>query len=321
MKQSDSSQTPASWNTYWHGAGDAAAYSKGGVSHPAVTEFWTSVFDTLAGGNLDVKLLDLAAGTGALTALAMEMLRERNPAITCVDLSAAAIAQIHDRWPDVNGLVADAADLPFDDAGFDVVVSQYGVEYAGMDAVLRAPRLVADGGTFAALMHATGSSIDAECRASETAIKRLRESEFVPLALDFFDAGFAAIRGGDRKRYDDAGRRLAPAVQAAEEIMAEFGAGVAGDTIARLYNDVGTVHDRIQHYDPNEVHAWLVRLDDELDAYATRMSSMREAALDENGFSEVCGELRERGFELQTNAALLPRDDTRSLGWALIATR
>ena len=321
MMPSDRSQTPASWDAYWHGAGDAAAYSKGGVSHPAVTEFWTGVFDTLASGSQNPALLDVAAGTGALTALAKEILSERKPVITCVDVSAAAIVQIRDRWPDVNGVVADAVDLPFDDAGFDVVVSQYGIEYAGIDAVLRAPRLVTDGGTFAALLHATGSSIEAECRASEAAIERLREAKFVPLAQEFFDAGFAAVRDGNRKRYDDAGRRLAPAVRAAEIIMTEFGAGVAGDTIARLYNDVGTIHGRIQHYDPNEVRAWLVRLNDELDAYANRMSSMRAAALDEHGFSEICEELRKRGFKLQTSAALLPQNETLSLGWALIATR
>ena len=46
---------------------------------------------------------------------------------------------------------------------------------------------------------------------------------------------------------------LAAAVPALEAIMKQYGEHVAGDTVARLYNDVGRIHGDIQRYEPAEV--------------------------------------------------------------------
>ena len=131
----DSSQVASSWNTYWHGTGDVGAYSSGGVSHPAILTFWDEYFQTVQQEFDALKIIDIASGNGAVVERALTVFADVQPEFTCVDVSAAAIANIRQRFPQVSGVVADARSIPLDSGSFDVATSQFGVEYAGLDAI------------------------------------------------------------------------------------------------------------------------------------------------------------------------------------------
>jgi SAM-dependent methyltransferase len=241
--------------------------------------------------------------------------------ITGLDVSDAAISNIRNRFPRIRGLVADARSIPLDSGGFDVVTSQFGVEYAGLEAIDEAARLLAPGGRFALLLHNQAGSIHRECEESLDAIVRLQESRFIPYAIAMFSAGFDAVRGADRAPYETAAKQLAPAIGALEAIMQQYGQHVAGDTIARLYHDVGQIHQRIQHYDPGEILDWLNRMDGELDAYAGRMSSMSNCAIDSETFEQIVAGLGNRDYTIVRAEPLVIPDHELPLAWALIATK
>jgi SAM-dependent methyltransferase len=236
-------------------------------------------------------------------------------------VSDAAITNIRNRFPRIHGLVADARSIPLDSGGFDIVTSQFGVEYAGLEAIDEAARLLAPGGRFALLLHNQAGSIHQECEESLDAIVRLQESRFIPYAIDMFSAGFDAVRGADRAPYEAAAKQLAPAIGALETIMQEYGQHVAGDTIGRLYSDVGQIHQRIQHYDPGEILDWLNRINGELDAYAGRMSSMSNCAVDSETFAQIVDGLRNRDYTIVRAEPLTIPDHELPLAWALIATK
>jgi hypothetical protein len=168
-------------------------------------------------------------------------------------------------------------------------------------------------------MHNLAGSIHQESAASLDAISRLRDVRFIPLAIDMFRAGFAAVRGADRAPYDAAAQSLQPAVDVADQIIAERGEEVAGGSIAQLYSDVARVHGKLPNYDPDEVLGWLERLDNELNDYANRMEAMKAAAMDEAEFRHVCRGLLDAGFSLEVAAPLLASGDERPLGWVLLA--
>ncbi len=310
-----------SWDTYWRGTGDARAYSSGGANHPALAEFWNVLFLSFIAERRPVKLVDVATGNGAVVEHALAHLAHEGIDITCVDIATAAIDNIHARFPGVRGIVADAREIPLDDGGFDLATSQFGAEYAGVDAVYEVARLVAAGGTLAMLLHIADGSIQKECDDSLAAVGRLKDAGFVPRARRFFAAGFDAVRGGDRGSYDAAGLELAPAIREVESIIADFGEHVAGDTITRLYRDVGRIHEGIQSYDAQEVLDWLAAMERELDAYAGRMASMRESAIDRETFGEICENLRARGFDLTRAEPLLPAGADGPVAWTLVAQR
>lgn len=318
---SDSSQLTKNWDAYWHGTGDIGAYSSGGVSHPAIKSFWTDFF---AGVKQDLSapvMLDIASGNGAIVESALQTFDSEEIDISCVDVSDSAIKNIQNRFADVHGVLADARDIPSKSERFDVVTSQFGVEYAGLEAIDEAVRLLAPGGRLALLLHNETGSIHQECATSLDAISRVQESAFVSFASEMFRSGFAAVRGADRAPYEAAARQFAPAIATLEDIMREHGTHVAGDTIVRLYNDVAGIHSDIQQYDPDEVLNWLGRMNDELETYSGRMSSMCDAAIDRETFERICSNLSDRHCTIQQAGPLSAPGEDLPLAWVLRATK
>jgi len=320
-QHSNPSQVADSWDTYWHGTGDVGAYSSGGVNHPLILAFWDEFFAQVKQNNKAVKIIDIASGNGAVVERALAVFADQKVDITCLDVSEAAINNIRDRFPQVDGIVTDARNIPLDSEGYDIATSQFGVEYAGIEAINEAARMLTQGGQLALMLHNQQSSIHQECVESLDAIARLQASQFIPFAIEMFDTGFKAVRGADRGPYEVAATKLAPAISALEDIMRQYGQQVAGDTISRLYNDVDQIHQRIQHYEPAEILDWLRRMDGELDAYAGRMSSMSESAIDTESFDRICQDLRDQGFTTERAEPLKTNDQDQPLAWVLIARK
>lgn len=320
-QKSDSQQVANSWNTYWHGTGDVGAYSSGGVNHPAILAFWDEFFQGVKQDYSRPKIIDIASGNGAVVKRALAVFGDQTPDFTCLDVSDAAMTNIRDQFPQVKGLVADARDIPLDSGGFDISTSQFGVEYAGLGAINETARLLATGGRLALLLHNQAGSIHRECVESLDAIVRLQESRFIPYATAMFDAGFKAVRGADREPYESAAKQLSPAIRVLESIMQQYGQHVAGDTIARLYHDVNQIHQRIQHYEPDEVLDWLKKMDGELDAYAGRMSSMSQSAIDNETFEKILDGLRSQAYTIDRAEPLSIPGNDLPLAWVLTATR
>lgn len=318
-QNSNSSQVADSWDTYWHGTGNIGAFSSGGVNHPLILKFWDELLANIEHHDKAEKLLDIASGNGAVVERALASFSENAVEITCIDVSEAAIDNIRDRFPQVKGIVTDAREIPLESGGYDIVTSQFGVEYAGIRAINEAARMVASGGQLALMLHNQQSSIHQECVESLAAIAQLQSCAFIPAAIEMFDAGFKAVRGADREPYETAAKKLAPAISALEDIMRQYGQQVAGETISRLYNDVDQIHQRIQHYEPTEILGWLGRMDGELDAYAGRMSSMSESAIDGEAFERICDDLRNQGFTIERAEALTISGQDQPLAWVLMA--
>ncbi len=317
----DNSQVAANWDTYWHGTGDIGAYSSGGVNHPAILAFWDEFFQTVKQEYITPKIIDIASGNGAVVERALATFGDEQPDFTCLDVSDAAITNIQSRFPHVNSIVTDARSIPLDSGSFDIASSQFGVEYAGLEAVNEVARLLATGGRLAFLLHSQAGSIHRECVESLDAIVQLQNSQFIPYAIEMFSAGFKAVRGADRAPYETAAKKLAPAITTLEAIMKQYGQHVAGDTIARLYHDVGQIHQRIQHYEPTEILDWLNRMEGELDAYAGRMASMSESAINDESFEQIKDGLHYRDYTIERAEPLMTPDQDLPLAWMLIARK
>jgi len=267
------------------------------------------------------RIIESGCGNGAVVVHALAVFGDEKTDFTCLDVSEAAIANIRERFPHVDGIVTDARNIPLDSGSFDIATSQFGIEYAGIEAISEVARLLAKGGQLTLLLHNKAGSIHKECEESLDAIVQLRNSGFVTYAVEMFRAGFEAVRGADRAAYEVAARKLAPAIEALEGIMKQYGQHVAGDTISRLYNDVGQIHQRIQHYEPAEVLAWLNGINGELDAYAGRMSSMSQSAINDETFEQIVADLRNHEFTIEGAEPLRLPNHELPLAWILIARR
>lgn len=320
-EESETRPVIESWDTYWAGAQSSAAFSGGGTTDPLVLSFWDDIFRGIREHRESARIIDIASGNGAVIESASRVYGENLPDFTCLDISDSAIRMLEERFSGVRGVVADAANSPFDAGSFDIVVSQYGVEYAGIDAISAISRLVAPGGELILLVHHRNGLIHEQCEASLLAIQDMKKAEFIPRCIAMFEAAYAVLKGGDKAAYQEAGRRFAPAVKALEDIMARYGRDVAADTIMRVYRDVRTIHQRMQHYDGASVVGWLEKMGDAIDAYEGRMASMLDVAIDAAQFNKVIEDLEKSGFEMQRADTLAHADDAPPLAWAIVAAR
>jgi len=310
-----------SWDTYWQGAESSSAYTGGGSSHPLVLSFWLDYFREVQGRSGEPRIIDIASGNGAVVESANTVYGEQLPEFTCLDVSDAAILMLEERFPGVNGIVADAAEIPFDSGSFDIATSQFGVEYAGLEAVEETARLVAPGGELTLLMHHHGGIIFEECGASLDAIRDMQAANFIPACIAMFEAGYETLQGGDPARYSAAGKQFAPALQAMETIMVQYGREVAASTILKIYRDVRTIHGRMRHYEPSAVLGWLEKMQTAIEAYTGRMASMRNAAIDATQFKQLCADLADKNFEILRAEPLAHSNQDQPIAWALISKK
>lgn len=100
-----------------------------------------------AGARPDLTVLDLCCGQGNVS----EALLSRGCHVVGVDFSPAMLAFARKRARNATFIEADAQDLPFDSAEFDIVVSNLGVCHVPDQprALAEARRVLRSGGTFA----------------------------------------------------------------------------------------------------------------------------------------------------------------------------
>jgi SAM-dependent methyltransferase len=318
---SDPAPTNRSWNQYWRGTKDGPSLAIGGANHPRLDQFWREFFLRLPAESRAANIIDIASGDGAVVEFAVKVFSRETADITCIDISRHAVEMVAKRFPTVNGIVANALRVPLKSNSFDIVASQFGVEYAGVAAFSEAARLLAPGGQLALLVHHRSGTIYKECSASLDAVEKLKASNFIPLSIAMFEAGFAACRGTDPGPYNTAAEKLLPAFRELERIMQHYGMHVAGDTLLRLYQDVDKIHRSMEHYDPAEILQWLARLNSELDGYAGMMQAMRDAALSNSQFVAVCEALTSAGLSLQEAQPLACDDQELPIAWAILAHR
>jgi len=313
------------WDVYWRGKKEADPQSDAGPQDEAPSEFWKAFFAEEFPRHSNLQFLDAACGHGAVTEIALataDALAISDMKLACMDYSASAVQALKEKFPGVSGVACDARDTPFSDGPFNIVASQFGLEYAGLEAFEEAARLVATHGVLVALLHIKKGAIFDECAATLSAIQSIQESRLLPLAREAFDAGFAVARGNaPQSRFLEADKNFAPAVEALKQTLRKHGPLLAGSMIHRMGTDLGQMYQRIEAYVPQEFHAWLDRTDAELAAYAGRMQSMVDAALDETEVRNLSERVASKGLTVDTYDMLRMRNNNEPASWIFIARR
>ena len=315
------------WDAYWQNAASASAHKQGGPQDEVLERYWLGFFaEILPRLEIDSRMLDIACGNGAVPGFACGVLRDLgrvgDAAVYGLDGSPAALGEMRRRHPGIQGLAAHGASLPFRDNSLDLVSSQFGLEYAGADAVMEAARVVKPGGMFCAILHLHGGAIFQECEVNLKAINGVRASRLLPCFEALFHAALALQQGrADRDSFLAADKSFAAAVAAVEDVFRHWGKTVADGMLLRLYTDVAHMYRRLKYYDQAEVFAWIGNMGRELDAYAGRMASMLEAALDESGLERLTGQLTGEHFLIHRRETLNMGPQARPAAWVVVAEK
>jgi SAM-dependent methyltransferase len=146
------------WTGYWQDAAtDGCTLALPPAARALLADGWHARLD---GWPRDVRLLDVACGRGAVLALARDA---GFTSLAGVDLAAVPPGDL----PIIGGI--DATALPFPDHSHDLVLSQYGLEYAGLLPAAREAARVAGRGLILLLHAAEGVLVaDAAEQAAQT---------------------------------------------------------------------------------------------------------------------------------------------------------
>jgi SAM-dependent methyltransferase len=253
-------QAAQDWQRFWQDAGiDGCTATLPPAVAANIAGGWRAL---LAGVSPGLRLLDVACGRGAILALA----RARGLA----DVRGVDLVAIDGADPAISSGI-DAAYLPFADASFDIVTSQFGIEYAGLlVAGLEAARVARH--HLWLLLHAAEGPIAAQAREQLDQLAWLRDDEAAFTLIQAPNpAGLQSLRDKIVGRAETAQN-----VTLLEGLWLSLGELAAGDTSRG---------------------ATMVA---ELDAYATRLATMTAAAPTAAETDAVRASLAGLGWQVET---------------------
>ena len=248
--------TPSNWawRRYWRANRLAACVPDNPESAAAIETHWTGFFSEFPSGK---RVLDIATGNGVLLVWGARTAREagRDLALTGIDLADIDPARF---LPEHRADLAAARfigntaaeSLPFADGSFDLVVSQYGLEYAALDPALsEAARVLAPGGRLHWLAHGSDSIVVAQGRAQLVDIDLLLGAQGPFAAMKTYIK--ARVRN---RKVSRATRELTEALRAAE---AHCAANPSATLVRQLCGGILDTANRFEKYHPADVEGWL----------------------------------------------------------------
>lgn len=297
------------WSLYWAGGSLDSCLPAGtadGDAHP-VRQLWTDLATSLAPGS---RVLDLATGNGTVP---VTLLRA-NPALELSGVDQAEIdpvAAVSDvpelKQVSFQGRV-DVADLPFPAASFDVVTSQYGVEYGALEeAVGEALSVLRAGGQLVFLMHHVDSEVVAPAAPLREEIASLLDPKGpLPLLIKYV-----------------AGQIAVDKLEAAGERHLKANVRRTARITGQVYKMVNAIVGRLGE-SAEQARIMSGVLAARLEAEHERLGQLQEAALDARRVQTLRGVLQAQGGVIDRleplEVTVGEDDDTPALvGWHLVA--
>ncbi|WP_088332188.1 class I SAM-dependent methyltransferase [Lacimicrobium sp. SS2-24] len=307
------------WDSYWKSRQHEQALTvRTGVSDP-LEQHWHAVFDEYLPSYISPQLLELACGNGTLISmLSPNALASMNA--VGLDISFHGIANLIQRQPQCQGVVASADALPFKPQSFELVVSQFGVEYAGSEALIQALSMLKNNGVMAALVHFQGSDI---VKASAHACAHLRQLAQQHILSESKKALQAALSLANAQisevEFREADKAFSPVVKALESIIRACKHQDLGNKLKRLHGDIARIYQRPERFNEKEVMQWLDTLTDDFVAYHKRMKALVDAALSPNQLRELEQRIGAAGCTVIRYQPLVM--EQFSFGWELVCQR
>ncbi len=305
------------WTRYWaSGALHSCDGSFAIEGEGAIAAFWRAVFaDAPAQGHL----LDLGTGNGGLMLAAARALQAWQ--LSGVDLSRPILPWLEaGRDGDRIQLFAETwmEQVPLSSGTIDLLTSQFGIEYADHQQVVReALRLLAPGGRLALVIHHAESVVTRVAADELRALDLLAADDGLLEATIAVLPHMAALRGGQapgpaayaaREAFNRAMRDASMLVDALEV------ADVLGQTQAGVQQMLVAVH-------PGNLQEALEKLAayrDELAAASVRTREQIEAAMTREQLDGFLAGFREAMPALETSTL---RQDGRLIAWAVRGAR
>lgn len=316
-----------SWSRYWQtGPLHSLGGSFRGNYEGGIRDFWVRMLAPMGPGH---RVLDVGTGNGPIPALACELGNGQPPLVDAIDYADIAPGWIASAPEACRRSIrfhphTSVEALPFPDAHFDLVTSQYALEYADLDrALAQISRVMKAGGQLGLVAH------HAQSRLVDVAREEVRLSEWLLAPGALFDTAaglypyIAALAAGERDRvaadpaaaaarndFNSAQRRLAQIAEhcAYPDILLEARTFVAQRINALLLGTSGLQATQAAH---DEFTGLLC-------GAMLRQRELCDSALDADGIAHWRARLGD--FGLAAEVAVVHHRE-HLMGWQLNATK
>lgn len=297
------------WTIYWQADNqDSCIASASKTDAEQISRLWQKFAAGLANNST---ILDLATGNGAVP---LALLRG-NPGLQITGVDLAQIDPVRflsstdllESVTFVGGI--DVCSMPFESGSFDAATSQFGIEYAPIEAALaEATRVVASGGSLNFLLHHADSEIVAPART------KLREMESLLSDGGVIDRLAGFVRGDvDMNELDAAGMMHLDGV-----------AGRRADVTGQVFRGVNQVIQSVQQHDSEAALELVSSMTMRLRADRDRLTQLTNAALTESDVNSIGDALQQLRVEVHAMSpyCVQPGTDQEALlGWYLQCTK
>jgi ubiquinone/menaquinone biosynthesis C-methylase UbiE len=300
----------AAWSGYW-GAGHTESCPGEGASLAPLAAVWRGFFSTFRDG---ARLLDIATGGGFVVRLALEAAEADGKSFAIDGIDMADLSKVRGALNSRRSVVrlasgVDAGALPFADASFDGVCSQFGVEYTDVSSACHeAVRVMRPAARGLFVIHHRDSAI------TSAAIARVAAYRAVFANGDAYGAGRKVFelyaRRAPRVQILDAEGKFRRAVRDLEaRVRTDTAYGTAGEIVAFL-SDIAKSP---QIFQPADALKRIAVAEREVSGWALRQQAQIESALDGAGIGQVSHWLSEAGAWPQPPAVIA--HDGEVLAW------
>ena len=288
----------------------------------AVHDSWRTYFRALPVG---ARLLDVAAGIGAVALIAQEVSRQGAYRFEVHSLDQASTFNAEPLVLDGIRFHSRRYDrrTPFADGYFDAVSAQWAPpdDGAAASGIAELRRILKPGGRARLMFHALGGAAHVQCLGRSDAIRRLLgEFGLLEHARHMFEVAFtqetalkrdavhaATLALESQQRYADAVARISAWNQGTPNPKA----------VEQILQLIGGCWEQRRHMRYDEITAHLDQLETELRAAESRMRSACDLAVDETRAHRIARLFRSSGFSSVKVQAF--RAQQALLGWELQA--
>ena len=319
----------SAWTHYWR---SGVLHSLVGTLPDEYTgnlgRFWREAMSDLGAEH---RILDLGTGNGALPAFACRSLAGRLPRIDAVDLAEVAPLWLADAPIECRAAIhfhpgCEMERLPFDPYSFNLVISQYALEYTDLPrSVSEIGRVLAPGGRVALVLHADHSRLAHVARAEASHSGWLLSSGgylTAALALYPFIARAASPEGRTAlQRNTEANAARTRYNEAVASLMARAEASDVPDlllqtlqTVTRLTGAAAATGDENVAIQPHQEYASQLR------SAILRYEELVEHALTSDEAQRLTGLLTQAGL-VECRLEELTHESGALLGWCFTGRR
>ncbi len=313
------------WDNYWEGRSAQnsgnALLGVGIENNQVLTNFWEKIFKEVP---KSTKLADFACGAGSVLSHANRLgLTD----LTGLDVSTSAIDVLKTKIPNVVGVVGPVDKTPFELDSFDMIVSQFGFEYAGgakkiILATNEMGRILKPEGKIALVTHIKDGAIAKECFGALDKISLIQQSGFFEVGADTFKSVYKAQKTSLPEDRQIAIQSMSNLNVNAAPIMAWLRtAGARQKEFGRFaYHLLESTHKLLltyQKYTLGDCLSWLEAMHSEVQAYEGRMLSMTQAAIPESLIFEIRNNFINQGLRLSLPEKLFFKEGDLPAAWVL----